>query len=237
MQTVVPANRTARPEVFSARTAASWRGHPGFDVVAVPGDDEQRVVDAHAEPDQDAQGRGGRGDGHHVREEPGCHQARDQCGDRDGQGQEHGQQRPERDEQHDGRGDDPDAGADADRGPQRVLHRRAADLDLHAGGPSGLGEVDDAGDVRHGQARLRGVEDHGGIGDLPAPADLGGAAGRVRAGHRRHRGRGGDLIQHGGDPVADGRVPHAARAGPPHDRVLVPGVPGERLLQQVERGG
>ncbi len=105
---------------------------------------------------------------------------------------------------------DPDAGADADRGPQRVLHRRAADVDLHAGGPRGLGEVDDAGDVRHGQARLRGVEDHGRVGDLPVPADLGGAAGRVRADHRGHRGRGGDLAQHGGDPVADGRSAYAA---------------------------
>ena len=70
-------------------------------------------------------------------------------------------------------------------GRSGVLDRLAAQVDLHAGGPRRLGEVDDAVDVRYGQAGLLGVEDHRRVGDLPAPADLGGAAGRVRADHRR----------------------------------------------------
>ena len=44
------------------------------------------------------------------------------------------------------------------------------------------------GDVRHGQAGLRGVERHRGVGDPPGAADLGGPAGRVRAGHGRPAG-------------------------------------------------
>jgi hypothetical protein len=40
MHTVVPANRTARPEVSSAGRGAG-RGHPGLEAVAVPGDDEE----------------------------------------------------------------------------------------------------------------------------------------------------------------------------------------------------
>jgi hypothetical protein len=166
MHTVVPANRTALPEVFSARTAAFPRGHPGLEVAAVPGDDEQRVVDSHAQPDQDAQRRADRGNAHPVGEEPDGHQAGGQRGDRDRQGQQHGQQRPECDEQHDGRAYDPDGRAETERRLQCVLHRRPPGLDLHAGCPRGLGEVDDAGDVRYGQARFRGVKDDGRVGDL-----------------------------------------------------------------------
>ncbi len=171
-----------------------------------------------------------------MRQQPRGHQGRDQRGDRDDQGQQHGQQRTERDEQYDRRRQDPDAGADADRGAQRVFHRRATDVDLHAGCPRRLSEVGNVGDVRHRQAGLRGVEDHGRVGDLPIPADLGGAAGRVRADHRGHRRRVGDLAQHGRDLGVDRRGAHAAVAGPPHNLILVSGVPGERLFQQGQRG-
>ena len=204
----------------------------------MPGDDEQRVVDSHAQPDQDAQRRADRGNAHLVGEEPDGHQAGGQRGDRDCQGQQHGQQRPERDEQHDGRAHDSDGRAEAERRLQCVLHRRPAGFDLHAGCPRGLGEVDDAGDVRYGQASFRGVEDDGRVGDLPVAADLGGAGGGVRAHHGRDRGCAGDLAQHGRDLGAEGRGAHATRAGgPPDDRVLVPGVPGECLFQQGKRGG
>ncbi len=211
-------------------------GHPGLDVVAVPGDDEQRVVDAHAQPDQDAQRRADRGNADRVRGQADRQQAGGQPGDRDRQRQQHGQQRAERDEQHHRRGDHPDGGADADRGPQRVLDRLPAQVDLQAGGPGRFGEVDDAGDLGCGQAVRLGVEDHGGVGDLPVAADLGGAAGRVRADHRGHPGRGGDPGQHGRDPGPYRRGAYVAAAGPPHDRVLVSGVPGERLFLQVQRG-
>ena len=57
MHTVLPANRTARPEVSMALTAASSGVSPGLQAAAVPGHDEKRVVDAHAEADQGAEDR------------------------------------------------------------------------------------------------------------------------------------------------------------------------------------
>ena len=151
------------------------------------------------------------------------------------QGHQHGQQRAERDEQHHRRGHHPDGRADADRGPKRVLDRLPAQVHLQARGPCRLGEVNHAGDVRGGHAVRLGVEDDGGVGDVAVPADLGGAPGGVGAGHRGHRGGGGDLPEHGRDPGLDRRGARAV-AGPPDDRVLVPGVPGERFPHQVQRG-
>ncbi len=58
MQTVPPANSTARPEVLSDWTADSSRVQAPLDAAPVPGHDEQRVVDADAEPDQRAEQRG-----------------------------------------------------------------------------------------------------------------------------------------------------------------------------------
>ena len=56
--------------------------HPVLEVAAVPRDDEQRVVDPHAQPDQDAQRRADRGNAHPVGEQPDSHQAGGQRGDR-----------------------------------------------------------------------------------------------------------------------------------------------------------
>ena len=49
--TVAPANTTAWPAVAFARPAASSTVMPSCEVLAVAGDDEQRVVDADAETD------------------------------------------------------------------------------------------------------------------------------------------------------------------------------------------
>ncbi len=57
-QTVPPAKSTARPAVLSERTAASSERQAGLEAVAVPRDDEQRVVDADAQPDEGGQCRG-----------------------------------------------------------------------------------------------------------------------------------------------------------------------------------
>ena len=51
MTTVMPANSTAGPTVAMARPAASSTVMPSLQVLAVAGDDEQRVVDADAEAD------------------------------------------------------------------------------------------------------------------------------------------------------------------------------------------
>ena len=55
MQTMMPANRTARPEVFTALTIDDSMSIAGDQALAVSGDDEQGVVHADAEADQQDQ--------------------------------------------------------------------------------------------------------------------------------------------------------------------------------------
>ena len=55
MTTVVPAKRTAWPAVALAVAADVGDAHALVQVLTVPGDDEQGVVDADAEPDHDAE--------------------------------------------------------------------------------------------------------------------------------------------------------------------------------------
>ena len=62
MTTVPPANTTAWPAVATARPTASGTVSPGSQVLAVPGDQEQRVVDAHAEADHGCHDRRPDGD-------------------------------------------------------------------------------------------------------------------------------------------------------------------------------
>ena len=56
--TVQPETSTARPLVAMARPAALDRIRAVHQVLPVTGDQEQRVVDADAEPDHRGQGRG-----------------------------------------------------------------------------------------------------------------------------------------------------------------------------------
>ena len=84
---------------------------PGLDGVAVTGDDEQGVVDADPEADQDAQDGGEAGDGEHVAEQPGERVA-DTDGDQGGdERQESGEQGTEGEAEHDQRQHDPRSGA------------------------------------------------------------------------------------------------------------------------------
>ena len=55
--TVTPAKATARPAVSIAIDVGLLRRVAVVEVLPVPGDDEQRVVDAHAEADHDRRGR------------------------------------------------------------------------------------------------------------------------------------------------------------------------------------
>ena len=55
MTTVPPAKTTAWPAVATARPTDSSTGHAASEVLAVPGDDEQGVVDADAEADHAAE--------------------------------------------------------------------------------------------------------------------------------------------------------------------------------------
>ena len=55
MHTMIPANRTARPEVFTALMMEDSTSRPGHEALAVPRHDEEGVVDADTEPDQEHQ--------------------------------------------------------------------------------------------------------------------------------------------------------------------------------------
>ena len=65
--TVTPAKVTARPAVSIAMAVASSDRVAVVEVLAVPGDDEERVVDAHAEADHQAEELGEVGNGEEVR--------------------------------------------------------------------------------------------------------------------------------------------------------------------------
>ena len=102
MQTMIPANSTARPEVLTALTIGRLDVVAGHEALAVPGHDEQRVVDAHAEADQ--QDQLGREHRHleDVAEQADHADGRAERRQRRQQGQGHGEDRAEDEEQHDG---------------------------------------------------------------------------------------------------------------------------------------
>ena len=64
MQTVIPANMTARPEVSTASTIACSVVFAALQPLPVADDDEERVVDADAEADQQRQLGAERRDAH-----------------------------------------------------------------------------------------------------------------------------------------------------------------------------
>ena len=103
--TVPPAKKTAVPDEPMAADSACGVGLPGGAVLAVPGDDEQGVVDADAEPDHRADGRRGGGD---VQAAGQQHDAAEPDGDgdqREHDRHEGGHDRAEGDEEDDERGE------------------------------------------------------------------------------------------------------------------------------------
>ncbi|MEI2699738.1 MAG: hypothetical protein V9E94_15875 [Microthrixaceae bacterium] len=77
-------------------------------LVPVPAQDEQRVVDADPEPDHGAEPRGDRRDGDPRTEQPHDRESRHEPGDRDAERHHSREHRPERHEQDDERSDDAD---------------------------------------------------------------------------------------------------------------------------------
>ena len=128
MTTVVPANSTERPAVSMAMPIDSRRVVPGVQLLAVAGDDEQRVVDADAEADHDAEERREVGDGEDVRQQGDDRHADADAEQRVADRQPHREHRPEREDQDD----------DGERETEHLGRRRlergedlTAELDLH----------------------------------------------------------------------------------------------------------
>ena len=101
MQTVVPANSTARPEVLIAGTIESSTRHAAPKVAAVPGDDEQRVVDADTDHHQLGELRRDVRDVHHMAQHPNESEARGERRRRARQRQGGGADRAEHERQDD----------------------------------------------------------------------------------------------------------------------------------------
>ena len=165
---------------------------PGEQLVAVPADDEQRVVHAHAERHEE-------GDlGHPARDRDGVREDVDDvgaCCDRH-QRRDHRKERTvhraaEREEQHDQREHDPQQHAGVIRAPRRdVLDRRTAELDVQQRTVGGLGGGYQLVDGRVRDVLSLGVEVHRGEADRAVPADLAARGRRPRSpSARREAGR------------------------------------------------
>jgi hypothetical protein len=147
----------------------------------MPGHDEQRVVDPHAEPDERRERGRERGDVDHVREQAGEAQP---AAEREHRGEERKQRRPERaerDRQHGRRGDEPDQLArTAARLLGRLLDAASGELDLQPVAARRLGGRDELVVGRLGNVgdRLRAVHVHVGERDRAVPRDL--PRGRLR---------------------------------------------------------
>jgi hypothetical protein len=125
------------------------------ELLAVAGDDEQRVVDADAQPDHHAQERGEVGDGHEVAEDGDDHRAEADAEQRHAHGQAHGQHRAERHDQDD------DGEGQAD-----LLGRGLLELGEHE--PAQL----DAQAVDVGHVRVDLVADLAGLGHVDVVGEL-----------------------------------------------------------------
>ena len=119
MITVAPAKTTARPAVSMLVRTASCTSPCVEVVLAEPGDYEQRVVDADSEPDHRRELRGEVRHIDDVRSETREADAGSQTEQRRDDRQAHCHERPEGDEQHDDRREQPDRRCGADG---RLLH-------------------------------------------------------------------------------------------------------------------
>ena len=101
--TVTPAKITARPAVSIDGDGRLAGRAAGVDSLPIAGDDEQGVVDADAEPDHDPEEGGEVGDAEDVAEDDDQTHARPDSAEGDRDGQAHGEDRAEGEDQHDDR--------------------------------------------------------------------------------------------------------------------------------------
>jgi hypothetical protein len=199
MMTVLPANSTVRPAVSSAERAACCGSGAADQFAAVAGEQQQRVVDAHAYADQDHQRDGVVGHSDHMRGQD--HQPDGAAGreHRDDDGDARGQQRTEQQHQDGQGGEQPGALGGPAGGLFRAPDGVAAQFDPQASAPRVLGGVDDGPDVGTGNLFRLPVEHECGVGDRPVAGDRPVPyVWAVDTGHARQLCH---LAQHRGDPL------------------------------------
>ena len=207
------------------------------ETLPVAGDDEQGVVHAHAEPDQQHQLRRELRHLQEVGEHPDDRHGGAEGGEGRHQGERHGEDRAEDQQQDDPGKEDPEAGAG-----ERLTIGRFRDLarhgDLDVRSVRALGGRDELARDRVGDVPREPVEGHRRERGRAVGADLVGASRSVRTGHRSHVGDLLDLLQHRRDRGHHGGVGNLRAARRlEHDLLAVAGKLRSRGLQQRERTG
>ena len=203
--------------------------HAQPQVLAVAGDDEQGVVDADAQADHGGEDRGDRvhvDNGGHERDQP---EAGGQADQGQADGQAHGDDRPERDQQH----HDGDQDADGLLATRRLLRRLAgqvaAELHAHRAGVVGVGH----GGLEPVVGRVSDV--HGGLVVLHVDVRDAVVGRALHLAHRAHIGLAGHVGQGGVDRRRGPGVGQRAVLGGEHELGGGAGRRGEVLLEHVER--
>jgi hypothetical protein len=150
----------------------------GDEALPVPGHDEERVVDPDTETDQKHEGGGELGHLHDMTEKSDQTDRSAQRRQGRDEGEGHGEQGPEDEQQNDGGEQDPDA-RPAERRPDGFLGQLTRDGDVQSGAVGRGGGVHEVfGD---GGRQVLGllVEGHSGEGHRVVPAHTGGALGSV----------------------------------------------------------
>ena len=205
----------------------------GPEAVPKAGDDEQRVVDADAEPDHGRQLGGKLRRVDHVGAKGDDAEAGADSEQRGAQRHPRGHERPEGQEQDQERGDDAYERGDAEAGLLGVADGLAAERDLQVGRARGRGGVDEL------LARVLGervgllVKGHRGKGGAPVARDARGAeraVGTHHAGDVVHLGQAGEGGMH---RRTHRRRLHRAAAGVKHDLVDVARLGGKAVGEQV----
>ena len=204
--------------------------HTFAQLVAVPADEEERIVDADAEPDHRRERRGDRRNAGDVAEQPDQGQAGGQADDCGHDRHAHGDEGTEREREDDHGGEEADRIAAPGVRLGQLGADRAPDGDLHPCLQSGVSGVEDVLRDLLGQLVAADVEQDGDVRGLAVLADQGCAALAERAGGGVDVGQLHDLRVRRLDRLLVLLVGDLARARVEDERVAA-------VLLRGERGG
>ncbi|MGY4275848.1 hypothetical protein ACVILE_002028 [Streptomyces sp. M18.1] len=202
-------------------------GEPPLQAAPVPGDDEQRVVDADAEADEGAQHGREVGDGHGVAEQGDAGVGGADGDQRGGDGQQGGGEGAEGEEEDDG--GDGHADGFGEVALRRLGQRDGAASQLHLEpvGPGRPRGVDDGPRLRRVDVLGGVLEGHRGVRGAAVLADPRRVRVVVGVGHRGHAGEVRDAVQGAGHGLFDAGGAHGVGRRVPDDRVAVAVEAGE----------
>ncbi len=198
----------------------------------MPGDDEQRVVDAHAEPDEHAEHGREVGDGHQMAEQHDARVGRAHGDQGGGDGQQAGGERAEGEEEDHGGDEDADALREMDGGGFGEGDGGAAQFDLEPVALGRLRGVDDGPGLGDGDLVGGAVEGDRGVGGAAVLADLAGARSPVRAGDRADARQFVDRVERAGHGLFDVGGADGGSGGVPDHGVGVAAEVGEAAREE-----